>query len=59
MSYTVKEVPTCTMYDLLLFFCLQQLSKQTDFTVRQVERWFRVRRNQDRPSMMARFTEAA
>ncbi|XP_069110731.1 ceramide synthase 6-like isoform X2 [Argopecten irradians] len=38
---------------------MQSLSKQTDLSTRKVERWFRMRRNQDRPSLMKRFTEAA
>ncbi|XP_033761472.1 ceramide synthase 2-like isoform X1 [Pecten maximus] len=38
---------------------MQNLSKQTDLSTRKVERWFRMRRNQDRPSLMKRFTEAA
>ncbi|CAG2201557.1 CERS5_6 [Mytilus edulis] len=50
-SYKIRKFPK---EDALL-----QLSKQTDLSVRQIERWFRVRRNQDRPSMMCRFTEAA
>ncbi|WAQ94455.1 CERS5-like protein [Mya arenaria] len=32
-------------------------AKRTDMEVRQVERWFRLRRNQDRPSPMKKFTE--
>ncbi|XP_068188732.1 ceramide synthase 2a isoform X2 [Antennarius striatus] len=35
------------------------LSKQTDLSVRQVERWFRQRRNQDRPSKLKKFREAS
>ncbi|KAK3108881.1 hypothetical protein FSP39_017849 [Pinctada imbricata] len=49
-SYRNKKAPTEME--------LQILSKQTDQSIRQVERWFRMRRNQDRPSTMTRFTEA-
>lgn len=34
------------------------LSKQLDLSVRQIERWFRQRRNQDRPSILRKFTES-
>ncbi|XP_078526014.1 ceramide synthase 2 isoform X2 [Lissotriton helveticus] len=37
---------------------LQHLSKQTGHSTRQVERWFRRRRNQDRPSTLKKFREA-
>lgn len=33
------------------------LAKQTDQEIRQIERWFRIRRNQDRPTIMKKFTE--
>ncbi|XP_074658815.1 ceramide synthase 2-like [Tubulanus polymorphus] len=38
---------------------LQDLTKRTDFTLRQVERWFRKRRNLDRASEIKKFTETA
>lgn len=34
------------------------LSKQTGCSERQVQRWFRRRRNQDRPSLLKKFREA-
>ncbi|XP_061520158.1 ceramide synthase 2a [Phycodurus eques] len=38
---------------------LEKLSKQTDYSVRQVQRWFKQRRNQDRPSKIKKFQEAS
>lgn len=38
---------------------VQALEKQTDMTERQIQRWFRMKRNQERPSQMKRFTEAS
>ncbi|XP_029436091.1 ceramide synthase 2 [Rhinatrema bivittatum] len=38
---------------------LESLSSKSSCTVRQVERWFRRRRNQDRPSMLKKFREAS
>lgn len=35
------------------------LSKQTDLTERQVERWWRQRRSQDKPSLLVKFCECA
>lgn len=36
---------------------IEVLAKQTDMETRQIERWFRLRRNQDRPTLMKKFTE--
>ncbi|KAL5007544.1 hypothetical protein ScPMuIL_016350 [Solemya velum] len=38
---------------------VQKLSKQTDFTVRQVETWFFRRRRKDAPSMLKRIRESS
>ncbi|XP_030841018.1 ceramide synthase 6 isoform X2 [Strongylocentrotus purpuratus] len=38
---------------------LEGLAKQLDWSVRTIERWFRWRRNQDRPSMLVKFTETS
>ncbi|XP_017265042.1 ceramide synthase 5 [Kryptolebias marmoratus] len=37
---------------------LEGLSKQLDWDERKIQRWFRVRRNQDRPSMQTKFCES-
>ncbi|RVE67178.1 hypothetical protein OJAV_G00115060 [Oryzias javanicus] len=38
---------------------MERLSKQTGCSVRQVQRWFRRRRNQERPSKLTKFQEAS
>ncbi|XP_071803833.1 ceramide synthase 6-like [Asterias amurensis] len=38
---------------------LEGLGKQLDWSVRRVERWFRRRRNQDRPTPLRKFTETS
>lgn len=45
-------LPWCPQADV------EALSKKSGCTVRQVERWFRRRRNQDRPSLLKKFREA-
>ena len=37
---------------------LEGLSKQLDWNVRTIQRWFRQRRNQEKPSTLARFCES-
>uniref|UniRef100_A0A3B3VL49 Ceramide synthase 6 n=1 Tax=Poecilia latipinna TaxID=48699 RepID=A0A3B3VL49_9TELE len=37
---------------------LEGLSKQLDWDVRTIQRWFRQRRNQEKPSTLARFCES-
>lgn len=37
---------------------MELLSRQSGLSGRQVERWFRRRRNQDRPSLLKKFREA-
>ncbi|KAK7110426.1 ceramide synthase 5-like [Littorina saxatilis] len=50
-AYTKYKVPDQQL--------LESLSKQTDLTTRQVERWFRIRRNQDRTPVMKKFCESS
>ncbi|KAH9510195.1 Ceramide synthase 5 [Bulinus truncatus] len=38
---------------------MENLAKQTDMTVRQVERWFRIRRNQERTPVFKKFCESS
>ncbi|XP_070567073.1 ceramide synthase 6-like isoform X1 [Ptychodera flava] len=38
---------------------VEGLSKQLDWNARQVERWFRHRRNQERPTMLKKFCESS
>jgi len=38
---------------------VEALSKQTDRTEKHIQRWFRRRRNQDRPTTMTKYTETA
>lgn len=37
---------------------LEGLSKQLDWDVRTIQRWYRQRRNQEKPSTLARFCES-
>nr|XP_034309914.1 ceramide synthase 5-like isoform X3 [Crassostrea gigas] len=50
-SYRIKKFPSEDT--------VKGLEKQTDMTEREIQRWFRMRRNQERPSQMKRFTEAS
>ncbi|XP_053134631.1 ceramide synthase 2 isoform X2 [Hemicordylus capensis] len=38
---------------------VEALSKKSGYSMRQIERWFRRRRNQDRPSLLKKFREAS
>ncbi|KAF7238318.1 Ceramide synthase 2 [Varanus komodoensis] len=38
---------------------VEALAKKSGYTTRQVERWFRRRRNQDRPSLLKKFRESS
>ncbi|XP_002732672.1 ceramide synthase 6-like [Saccoglossus kowalevskii] len=38
---------------------VQGLAKQLDWSTRQVERWFRHRRNQERPTLLTKFCESS
>ncbi|KAK7494277.1 hypothetical protein BaRGS_00014559, partial [Batillaria attramentaria] len=38
---------------------IESLSKQTDLRERQIERWFRIRRNQDRTPVLKKFCESS
>lgn len=61
-----KSITTCvsplTYPSCSLFFTLQgeveSLGKKTGFSERQIHRWFRRRRNQERPNQMKKFKEA-
>ena len=37
--------------------CLEKLSQQLGMTTRQIERWFRVRRLQNKPTTLDKFAE--
>lgn len=37
---------------------LEGLSKQLDWDVRKIQRWFRHRRNQDKPTTLTKFCES-
>lgn len=37
---------------------LEGLSKQLDWDVRKIQRWFRHRRNQDKPTILTKFCES-
>ncbi|BFZ01301.1 hypothetical protein BsWGS_04340 [Bradybaena similaris] len=38
---------------------IQGLSKETDLSIRQIERWFRIRRNQDRTPVFKKFLDSS
>lgn len=40
-----------------LYFQISGLAKQLDWSERQVERWLRLRRSQDKPSTLTKFCE--
>lgn len=42
---------------MLLIFKILALAKQLDWSERQVERWLRLRRSQDKPSTLTKFCE--
>lgn len=55
----VLEVYFCSTSKHPTQCSVESLSKQTGFPVRQVQRWFRQRRNQERPSKLKKFREAS
>lgn len=44
-------------YNMWVYFKILALAKQLDWSERQVERWLRLRRTQDKPSMLTKFCE--
>lgn len=40
-----------------IYFKILALAKQLDWSERQVERWLRLRRTQDKPSTLTKFCE--
>ena len=54
---TLEKVYATSRKGKLNYKQIQGLAKQLDWTERQVERWIRMRRMQDRPSTLVKFME--
>ncbi|XP_063381283.1 ceramide synthase 5-like [Cydia fagiglandana] len=58
-AYTADPAITHNIYLLCVLFQISALSKQLDMSERQIQRWWRHRRLQDKPSVLVKFCESA
>lgn len=56
-EYSCYHLSLLSFYNLQICFKILGLTKQLDWTERQVERWLRLRRSQDKPSTLTKFCE--